>query len=796
MTKTYLIALAAGTALATTPALAAEATAVSAAAAPAVEGAADGGLEDIVVTAQRREESLQSVPVAVTAVGSETLAALRVANIRNLSGLAPSLQVTAQGQQSIPLISIRGISSGTSTNSVDPKVGIYLDGVYVGRSVGAIFDLADIERVEVLRGPQGTLFGRNATGGALSLITATPTGEFGLKQTMSYGNFDAFRSRTVLDLPALGPLSLKIAYLHDEIEGDVDNLIGGTTLDFTPRAPDFGTLKMADKLGGRNVDAVQVAARIDASDALTIDYRYDYTDSRTVGRGAQLFGPLPGSAGNLQRAILGFQGLTGGITNLGTERFDALAAGTSTDHMKIQGHSLTINWDPGDIISVKSITAYRKFTQKPVVYDLAASGGLKFTLPQFFGLITPGQIGQVFNPANQPGPNDYFYSLLTARSTSQKQFTQEVQFTVTQDAWDLVAGVFYFHEKSPAVDVLGIFQPIANGVVITTPIDAAFGSGTTRTVAINDSMAMYGQGTWHINDQIDLTGGIRFTIDDRETQLIAVSGAQGGMLKPGTYKSDYSRVNYAGILTWKPNSDITAYAKISTAYVAGGIMNAIPYDPESLTSYEIGIKSQFLNNRVRANFAAYFNDYKDLQVNNFVNGVQAFNNAGKAEIPGFELEVDARPTDWLTLSGNVGYSDFKYKEFVLNGVDIADIAKPAYLSNWTTRLSAQVDLPEIGSNGGTPFARIDARWRSDSNIVNPLPADPVLADLAVTKAYWLVDGRIGISSLEIGGGSFDLSFYGQNLFNERYYPFGAPVIGLTAIYDRGRTYGIELSAKF
>lgn len=138
------------------------------------------GIEDIVVTAQRREESLQKVPVAITALTAETLDNSRALNINNLSGLAPNVQIETQGLQSTPAITIRGVLSGASDNAVDPKVGIYLDGVYIGRSVGAIFDLADLSRVEVLRGPQGTLFGRNSTGGAISLISAAPTGEFGI----------------------------------------------------------------------------------------------------------------------------------------------------------------------------------------------------------------------------------------------------------------------------------------------------------------------------------------------------------------------------------------------------------------------------------------------------------------------------------------------------------------------------------------------------------------------------------------------------------------------------------------
>lgn len=752
----------------------------------------DGGLDDIIVTAQRREESLQDVPVAVTAFDAKALSTLRVTNVRDLTGLAPNLQVTAQGLQSTPNINIRGISSGTANNAVDPKVGIYIDGVYIGRTIGAVLDLADIERVEVLRGPQGTLFGRNATAGALSLSTSAPTGEFGLKQSLSYGSSKALRSRTVLNLPSFGPLSVKVAYLHDEMEGDVDNLLGGRSIDLRLRAPEFGTFRFADKLGGRNIDAVQIAARLQPADSVTVDYRFDHSDSRSVGRASQLLGTLPGSAGALHAGILGFQGVTGGITNLSQRPLQAVAAATSPEHVKVQGHSLTVTWNQSDAVTVKSITAFRRMHQNPYIYDLGASGGIRFTAGQFGALLRGNTAGIAAMPV---GANDSFFSLMTSRESRQKQISQELQFQVTQDWFQLVAGGFYFHERAPEIGVAGVFQPVVNGVVVPSPFDASFGSGTTRSTTINDSMALYGQATFHITDQFDLTGGLRLTQDDRQTNLITVSGVQGGTLKPGTYKTGYRRLNYSAIATWRPAGNITAYGKVSTGYVSGGIMNAIPYGPESLTSYELGVKSQLFDNRLRANIALFYMDYRDLQTSSFTNGVVSFVNAGRAKVPGFEVELDAVPVRGLTLSGSAGYSDFKYDEFFINGIDVAKTTRPAYFSKWTSRGSVQFDFPEF-SSGGNVFARLDARWRSDSKLVATRIADPRMEALGTTKAYWLVDGRLGLTSFPIGGTTARASLYGQNLLNKRYYSWGAPVIGLAAVYDRGRTYGLDLSFDF
>ena len=220
-------------------------------------------LEEIIVTAQKREQNLQNVPIAVTALNAQTLNMFRVTNTEDLSNLAPNLNIQNQGRGTIPQINIRGVSSGVSAAEVDPKIATYLDGVYIGRTIGSIFDMADIERVEVLRGPQGTLFGRNATGGAISITTSAPTGEFGLSQDISVGNLNAQRFRTILNLPSMGPLSVKLSYLYDKNDGYSDNLIAGRTLDLRLRNPDMGVLTYAENLGSKNVEAFMLAANLD-----------------------------------------------------------------------------------------------------------------------------------------------------------------------------------------------------------------------------------------------------------------------------------------------------------------------------------------------------------------------------------------------------------------------------------------------------------------------------------------------------------------------------------------------------
>lgn len=771
----------------------------SSSAVPAVDSG--NQLEDIVVTAQRREESMQRVPVAITAIGQADLETRRVTNVQNLSGLAPSLTVTAQGLGSTPQITVRGISSGSAVSSVDPKIGVYLDGVYIGRSVGAIFDLADIQRVEVLRGPQGTLFGRNATGGAISITTPPPSGEFNVNASLAYGNYDAIRGKVSVDLPAFGPLSLKLSYLHDQIDGDVRNLIAGRTIDISARAPEIGVRRYAKRLGEKRTDGAQLAAQLDTGN-LVANYRFDYTNDRTTGRASTNFGVLPNGAGPLVAPIVALQGMFGGITNLSDRPLKEVAAATSVGKVVTQGHSLTLAVEASDTLTVKSISAYRKMNMHPYVYDFSSTGGIRFTAAQLNALLAGNPAG-IFDPANLPGPNDSLFSLLTARTTRQRQFSQEVQFLITQDKYEITSGVFYFWERSPDIQVTGIVQPVPDGVVTVNPVlDSIFGSGTTRTLSINNSMAGYVQGTYHLTDKLDITVGGRYTIDDRRVSVYSLAASvASGQLPLGTHKAQFEKFTYNGVLTYRPADDVTAYAKISTGYNAGGVFNGVPYQPETLKSYEVGVKSQLFDNRVRLNLSAYYSDYRDLQTTNFTNGVQTFSNAGKAKILGFEAETDLIIADGLKLSGSLGYANLDYKQFILGGVDVADEASTPYVSKWTGRAAAEYTSPEL-SVGGNIAARVEGRWRSRYSI-SAVPVrngagviDAALDPHRFVKAYWLVDGRLGLANLDLGGSTVSISAFGQNIFNKRYNPFGAAAISLITMFDRGRTYGVEMGVRF
>ena len=235
------------------------------------------GLQEITVTAQRREQNLQSVPISVTALTQEDLTANRVADVLDLSAIAPNLTVrSGPGGSNLPSYSIRGLVARGTAPGQDKGISLYLDGVYLQNVIGSIADLADIERIEVLKGPQGTLFGRNATGGAISFITHDPSGTFSARQEFTAGNYNQFRSKTHVDLPAWGPLSASFSYVHSERRGDVRNLGAGTTWDFTRADSSMGVRTSPRYLGDQDIDAGFGALKLDVADNLTFVLKLDY----------------------------------------------------------------------------------------------------------------------------------------------------------------------------------------------------------------------------------------------------------------------------------------------------------------------------------------------------------------------------------------------------------------------------------------------------------------------------------------------------------------------------------------
>ncbi|HJQ66899.1 MAG TPA: TonB-dependent receptor plug domain-containing protein, partial [Gemmatimonadales bacterium] len=397
--------------------------------APAV-GETAPALVEVVVTAQKREQNLQDVPVAVTAVTAATLAANRVTDITGLTSLAPNMTILG----GLPTIGMRGLVSQGTVAGQDKSVPIYLDGVSMGSTLGSVFDLPDLERIEVLRGPQGTLFGRNSTGGAISVITRNPSGHFSFHQALTYGTYDQFRSSTRIETPTWGAFSASLSYTHEEWTGEIKNLGAGTVWDRT--AGGKGIAVSPKTLGDKNANSWFLAVKFEPNDRFNTVYKFDWLRNRTTSPGTALvaFTPeasLPASFAPLIRALYN----ANPIPIAGAHRPKYVNnAWTTPGYQHVWGHNLTSNWRIDDHLTAKNILSYRH-SAGWVTGQITGAGGLRNIFP-FLG------------PVGSP------YALLEANvANSAEQWSDEVQLNYDSKLVTLTAGGIYFnlhtHEGAP-----------------------------------------------------------------------------------------------------------------------------------------------------------------------------------------------------------------------------------------------------------------------------------------------------------------------------------------------------------
>src|SRR5579883_148250 len=326
-------------------------------------------LEEVVVTAQKRRENLQIVPVAVTALDSQALENARVENVMDLGGLAPNVYVmqgaSVAGSNATPFMTIRGIQSNvTGTVQTDSGIAIYVDGLYLGRASGQVFDLADVKQMEVLRGPQGTLFGRNSVGGAINITTQEPAGEFGVRQDVSVGNFGEFRTKSRVDLDEFEGFRLSISYLHSQTDGYMKNLSAGHFVN--PSGVTFGSVGpqfSQRNLGSADTDAflATLTYRPPALDDLILKYKFDYAGEDSVNNGVQILavGPSASAFYPPPYGLSKTNRIAGPAVISLAPTEDVANTQAIGNYFMSWGQSLAAEYDPSDALQIKNITAYR-----------------------------------------------------------------------------------------------------------------------------------------------------------------------------------------------------------------------------------------------------------------------------------------------------------------------------------------------------------------------------------------------------------------------------------------------------
>ncbi|SNS06218.1 iron complex outermembrane recepter protein [Sphingomonas laterariae] len=742
-----------------------------------------GGLEEIVVTAQKRAENLQDTPLAVSALTSQTLEARRISDISGITAAAPNLTTTITPSSTANIaVHIRGIGESDPVLTVDSPVSVYLDGVVIGRSAGAIFDLVDLERVEVLRGPQGTLYGRNTTGGAVNFITAKPADAFKASFGATYGRFNDIQTRASVDTGELGDsgLRFKLSYAHKQRDGYADDL----------NQPD------ANDPGAYNVDAFRIAARLDRGGPLRIDYAFDYNDSKSYSVPFQLAAVRADIAAYLSNS----EALGGNPLVYSRDRLNKLRLQQGQLRDEVMGHNLTVEYDLASDLTLRSITGYRQWVNSVARTDLDGNDGLA---------------GFTVSPAILVPPNRFIptgvreVDLFAARNNRrQEQVSQEINLLGNfGDTVEYVVGGFYFREKARENN------PQELTLVLRSPASIPLGNGVSTDYFgvplapqlayrhSSESIAGFAQATFHVTDRFNVTGGIRYTEDQKHLDQSAAIVRD--------LRSKYNRFNWAASADYKITDDVLFYARVATGYKAGGFNPRSvggSFDPEDILSYEAGLKTELFDRRLRFNLTGFHSRYKDLQVSQFLAGSGGASsitvNAGKATYTGVEVEATAEPVDGLTLNATGGYVDRKFKSFVIRNAgtnqleDVADEARFHYSPSTTANAGIQYEYGALSF--GKILARLDWTYRSRIYF-HPLdrlnPFNEQISDGSVGR----FDARLAVSELELGGSRATVALWGKNITNEDYLYSGIDFgsLGFAGIvYAEPRTYGIDLRLDF
>lgn len=812
----------------------------------AQEASEAGGLDEIVVTAQKREQNLQDVPIAISAIGAEKLEQLNVRDTRDLSGLAPN--VTIVGGTTNPaaaVISMRGVSAPASeTFGLDAPNALYVDGVYIGRSGAAALDVMDIERVEVLRGPQGTLFGRNSTGGAIAFISRRPSKDPKVKGEVGLGNYGAWNGRFTVDPGEVGGIATSFSYSHRQRNGTVDNIL----------EPD-----KAKDPGAYDADAFRAAARIEFGGTGSIQYIFDYSKitasptafqltnvwdgsvrSPIVVNGVSLVTTQPAPVGPLLATASFLQPQCAALATPTRVYRDTVCNDISSSaENSMWGHNLQIEND-FDAFKVKLTSGYRIWHSENI-NDLDGIGAFSVTgfststllsgMPSaLLGFLPPAVVA-----AYASGPLTKLQQNLydTSNVRRHEQFSSELEVSGTAAELDWVVGGFYFWEKGSennpqnvlyaldTNDYFGSFGALAPSLIAANPARYRGAKASVPLVydATAESKALYGQLTYYIGGRdsgLRLTAGGRYTWDDKG--MVRLQNGAAPFATPQVGDANYGRFTWNGMLGYDFTDNVSAYARVAAGYRSGGF-NAgeanstgklTPFKSENITSYEFGVKTEFLDRRVRLNLAGYHNIYKDLAVSIPVPAgpggsyATVIGNAGKVNYTGFEAEFQAVLSSNLSIDGALGYVDINYKEFNSGQamgtnvpVNVASIATPGYTSPFTANLALNARFP-INSGGSEINARIGYTYEDGKYSFNNNISSPFNESLKGDNRS-LVDLQLGVEKLKLGGGEASVKLWAKNIFNKHDLVRGVDfaAVGYAGGYFADpQTYGVTLGLKF
>ena len=697
-----------------------------AAASPNVIPRAGDELQEIVVTAERREERLQSVPIAVSVITAQAALKSGITTSEELSLAEPGLQMDLNGVGVSPFL--RGVGTTINAPGAEPSVAIYVDGGYIASSAGALFNLNNIDRVEVLKGPQGTLFGRNATGGVIQVITKEPSSEPSADLSVGYGNYNtsmlSFYGTTGL---AAGLATDLAVYADDNADGWGHNFFNDDR-DYKYENIDIRNTWLWHP---------QESTRI----KLALDYE-DTTNEAGMG-----FKPLPGTVTVAGTGYPGFYNTDSNVQD------------RTVMH---QGGALLQVTQDLRFATFKSISAYRE-VRPNFLYDEDASP-------------LPIVNAHVYDPDNS--------------------ITQELQLISPEASkvqW--IAGLFYIH------DVAGL-APAYIGGLAAAPFTVIAIAGREHT----DSYAGYAQTTVEVASETHFTSGIRYT-DDRRS-IGGTTSAEGvGELASDAQSAEFNKVTWRLALDHQFTPDVLGYVSDNRGFKSG-LFNTDVYTqpavkPEVLDAYEIGLKSEYFQHRLRANFAGYYYQYNDLQVDEYVTGSEIVLNAAKAELYGLDADFTVLPVRNLTLNSSLALIHGKYTSF-----SNAPYFPPATASSCSPGVGA-VGSCTIDASGLNTVHTPSFTMHVSADYVKPTQVGPfdIAADFYHNDGfYWDPADQVrqptySLYNASMGWmnprGRFGIRLWGKNLGGSKYYSDGVTTtLGEFFSPAPPRTYGATISARF
>jgi iron complex outermembrane recepter protein len=828
----------------------------------------EGAIEEITVTARKRDENLQSTPISVLAFSADELESRQVTRITDIGEAVPNLKLdTSNGSNNSTRIYIRGVGQDDGRSNVDPGVGLYVDGVYIPRLTGSVVSTLDVEAIEVLRGPQGTLFGKNTVGGVVSLRTAKPGPEMGGRAQVRAGNFGLFESQGTLNLPLIEDLLLsRVTFETQTDEGYLRN-----------RTKDSRT-------GDNKLLKGRVQLRFLPTETTSFDVSYEQTieNEKNPTPECRIGNPFAPGRFLTDNFAVGPNGerFTGSCSDARGDGSE-LTSGTDFEQkndLETQFLIADLSWELGDSLTFKSLSSWRRVDTRLSNVDLDA------TAVDGFGV--------------------------AADKDSNDALSQELQLTgkALGDRLTYTTGFYWFEERghgsnrlSALSNVLaairngttdqllfaGSEQVIPGGLSFAAvdnrlvPVDPNDPTGEMRpSKALTDavlglngrgtsrfetsSLAGFLEGTLDITDQLSFTAGVRYTAERKERQgktiplpdaSMFASRPDRGMNTLGLAVNDrFGKWTPRFTFEYQATDTVFMYAGYSRGFKSGGfnttVLSPVPrqingplddagkFDEEVLDSYEIGLKTQWLDNRLVVNLAAFYNDYEDIQLTTIQireDGRPQGNisNVAEATIRGFELDFQYRPFGTLTLSGGAGMTDVDYRDFFAR-IDTATELRNRGLVNFDTCTALTLDrcdlasfiaasgfvfspgelpmgdfsdedrtnTPNFNANLSVDYAFDLGTWgqllaRTTYFVQGDVEYSTFNDDAVRQSKYGLLNGRV---AWEMPDGKTVIALFGRNLLNRQYLNGGFSLNdtnGVSTVFrGRPRSYGIEILHRF